>query len=71
MQVKYEIIEKIAIISETPKWTRELNKVSWEGKEAKYDFRYWRKGNPRAGRGTTMSVDEIKKLNDVLNNLDL
>ncbi len=29
---KYEITERIAVLSESGKWTKELNKVSWNGR---------------------------------------
>lgn len=36
--IKFEIKEKIKVISESNKgWTKELNLISWNGKEAKYD----------------------------------
>ena len=40
--IKYEITEELGVISESPKgWTRELNRVSWNGREAKLDLRDW------------------------------
>ena len=36
----YEIIEEIAVLSESPKgWRKELNLVSYNGAKAKYDIR--------------------------------
>lgn len=40
-ELKYEIIEKIAVLSEKGVWTKELNKVSWNDRLAKYDIRDW------------------------------
>ena len=43
--IKYEIKEKIGTISESPKgWKRELNLVSWNNKEPKFDLRI---GHPK------------------------
>ena len=40
--IKYEIKETIAVIAESAKgWKKELNLISWNGKEAKYDLREW------------------------------
>lgn len=37
--VKYEIINNIGIISErTASWRKELNRISWNGREPKYDI---------------------------------
>ena len=35
VEVKYEIVEHIGTLSESPKgWTKELNKVSWNGADS-------------------------------------
>lgn len=37
---KYEIVEHIGTLSESAKgWTKELNRISWNGGEPKYDIR--------------------------------
>ena len=39
-EIKYEIIEKLGILSESTKgWTKELNLISWNGSTPKYDIR--------------------------------
>lgn len=41
-EIKYEIIEAIGALSESPKgWTKELNLISWKGTAPKYDIRDW------------------------------
>jgi len=38
-EIKFEIEETVGILSELAKtWKKELNLVSWNGKEAKYDI---------------------------------
>ncbi len=40
--IKFEIIKNIGVLSESPKgWIKELNLISWNGKEPKYDLRDW------------------------------
>lgn len=40
--IKFEIKDKLGVISESSKgWTKELNLISWNGKQAKYDLRDW------------------------------
>ncbi len=63
---KYEIVERIAILSESGKWTKELNKVSWNGRPAKYDLRDWNHEDGKIGKGITLTDDEIKYLKHVL-----
>ncbi|MBB6453212.1 hypothetical protein HNQ94_001660 [Salirhabdus euzebyi] len=68
-ELKYEIIETIAVLSESPKgWTKELNLVSWNGRSPKYDLRDWAPNHEKMGKGVTLSEEELAKLKDVLNN---
>lgn len=70
--IKFEIEKELGSISESPKgWTKELNLISWNGKEAKYDLRDWAPGHEKMGKGVTLSGDELKKLRDMLNGMDL
>ncbi|MEX0084983.1 YdbC family protein [Clostridium butyricum] len=70
--IKYEIKEEIGGISESTKgWTKELNLISWNGKEAKYDLRDWAPEHEKMGKGITLSKDELIKLRDVLNKMNL
>lgn len=40
--IKYDIVEHIGVLSESSKgWTKELNKISWNGGAPKYDVRDW------------------------------
>lgn len=70
-EIKYEITEKIAILSEKGKWTKELNKVSWNSRPEKYDLRDWNHEEGKIGKGTTLSMEELKNLKDVLSTKDL
>lgn len=70
--IKYEIKEELGLISESAKgWTKELNLVSWNGKEAKYDLRDWAPEHEKMGKGITLSVDELRKLKELLNKMEL
>lgn len=66
-EFKYEITERIAVLAESSKgWTKELNKVSWNGREAKYDLREWQHEEGKMGKGVTLSEEEIEKLKEAL-----
>jgi len=68
--VDFEITQELGILSTTPKgWTKELNLVSWNGKEPKYDLREWSPNHERPGKGVVLSVEEISKLQELLNKL--
>ena len=64
-----KVIKKIALISGSETGVRkELNIVSWNGKEPKYDLRSW---SPEgiALKGLTLTEEEAKELQKVLNEI--
>ena len=64
---QYEIIEHIGVLSEIPKgWTKELNKISWNGGAPKYDIRDWAPDHEKMGKGVTLSKEELEKLKELL-----
>lgn len=70
--IKFEIKEIIGTLSESPKgWKKELNLVSWNDKEPKYDLRDWDSEHKKMGKGITLTAEELKKLRDVLNDMEL
>ena len=70
--IKYEIKETIGILSESAKgWRKELNLVSWNDKEAKYDLRDWSPEHDKMGKGATLSKEELVKLRETLNEMEL
>ncbi|MEI3598206.1 MULTISPECIES: YdbC family protein [unclassified Oceanobacillus] len=67
MAIQYEIIENIAVLSESPKgWTKELNLVSWNGRDPKYDLRDWAPDHEKMGKGITLTKEEVLKLKESL-----
>ncbi|MFQ8892732.1 MAG: YdbC family protein [Clostridium sp.] len=70
--IKYEIKKEIGVISESSKgWKKELNIISWNGKEAKYDLRDWSPEHQKMGKGITFTLDELKQLKSLLNKIDI
>ena len=69
-EIKFEITDHLATLSTSPKgWTKELNLVSWNEKEPKYDIRDWSPDHSKMGKGVTLSMDEIKVLKEALGKL--
>ena len=59
----FEIKEEIAVLSENAKgWKKELNLISWNGGEPKYDIRDWDPNHEKMGKGVTLSEEEAKQL---------
>ena len=68
-EIKYEIIEHIGVLSENEKgWKKEINLISWNEREPKYDIRDWSENHEKMGKGITLSENEAKKLRNFLNN---
>ncbi len=61
--IKFEIKEEIAVLSESSKgWKKELNLISWNGADPKYDIRDWAPDHEKMGKGITLTRDEAKQL---------
>ena len=70
--IKYEIVKELGIISESTKgWTKELNLISWNDREPKFDIREWAPEHEKMGKGVTLSNDEIEKLKELLSQIEI
>ena len=77
--IKYEIVKKIGVLSKAGSgWTKELNLVSWNDRDPKYDIRDWSAGagaegdaSRKMGKGVTLSKDELLALRELLNSMEL
>ena len=70
--IKFEIKETVGVIAESAKgWKKELNLISWNGKEAKYDLREWAPEHEKMGKGVTLTRDELKSLKELLNSMEI
>lgn len=67
---KWEVTENLGVLSENPKgWTKELNRVSWNGREAKFDIREWSPDHKTMSKGMTFTDEEMEALKDLLNQI--
>lgn len=67
-ELKFEIINQIGVISTSASgWNVELNRVSWNGNEPKYDVRSWSPDHTKMGKGITLSEEELVALSALLN----
>jgi len=71
-EIKYEIIKKIGVLSKsTSGWAKELNLISWNDRDPKYDLRDWSADGVKMGKGLTLSQEELLALRELLNTLEL
>jgi hypothetical protein len=65
--ITFEIKGSMGILSKNAKgWTKELNLVSWNGREPKYDIREWSPEHDKMGKGLTFTKEELEKLKSLL-----
>jgi len=71
-EIKYEIIQNIAVLSiSTSGWSKELNLISWNDREPKYDIRDWSPDHGKMGKGVTLSAEELFALRELLNSIEI
>ena len=64
-----EVIRKIALISGSETgFRKELNLMSWNGRDPKYDLRNW-SPEGMALKGLTLTEEEAKELQKALNDM--
>ena len=74
-EIQYEIVKKIAVLSMSDSgYTKEINLISWNGNEPKYDIRSFSPNHEKCGKGITLTADEaaalLKALQEELNSRD-
>jgi hypothetical protein len=71
-EIKSEIIKKIGVLSKSDSgWAKELNLISWNEREPKYDIREWSPDGEKMGKGVTLSKEELLALKELLNIIEL
>lgn len=65
--IQYEIKKEIAVLSKSDSgYTKEINLISWNGKEPKYDIRSFSPNREKCGKGITLNADEAVALLEAL-----
>jgi hypothetical protein len=71
-EIKYEIIKKIGVLSTSASgWAKEVNLISWNDRDPKYDIREWSPDRLKMGKGVTLSKEELLALKELLNSVEL
>ncbi|MDY3050814.1 MAG: PC4/YdbC family ssDNA-binding protein [Parvimonas sp.] len=61
-EIKFEIKKTILTLNETEEWNKEINLVSWNGREFKLDIREWNKSHTKMKKGIVLTDEEMRKL---------
>ena len=71
-EFKYEIVKSIATLSSAANgWQRQLNLISWNDRDPKYDIRDWAPDGSKMGKGISLTAEELMTLKEILEDLDL
>lgn len=68
-EITMEVTKKIGKVGEK----LQLNVISWNGAEPKFDLRNWytdKEGNEKYAKGITFTKSEMKELRDLLNGIE-
>ena len=62
-----EIVRPIMVLSRNERgYTKEINLISWNGADPKYDIRNWHPDRQKCGKGITLTRYEAVTLMDAL-----
>ena len=62
-EIQYEVVKEIAVLSASDSgYTKEINLISWNGNEPKYDVRSFSPNREKCGKGITLTADEAAAL---------
>jgi hypothetical protein len=65
--ITHDIHKNYGVLSEERNgWKKELNLVSWNGRNPKLDIRDWAPDHEKMGKGITLSKEEAAKLLELL-----
>lgn len=64
--IKFEVIKRIGVLSETTKSTFELCLVKWNDKNSKYDLRKWGENSTKPYKGITFTREEVRNIYEIL-----
>ena len=69
-EITYDIVRNFGTVTEKGGWIRELNLVSWNGREPKFDLRDWTSDHEKMKKGITLTVEELMTLKEIIDEID-
>ena len=68
--ITFRMERPIAVLSRNERgYTKEINLISWNGSDPKYDIRNWHPDRQKCGKGIALTEEEARALMDALNNV--
>ncbi|MDR1127182.1 MAG: hypothetical protein LBL06_03535 [Treponema sp.] len=66
-EIAFDIVKNYGILAEEKSgWKKEVNLISWNNRDPKFDIRDWDPYHEKMGKGVTLSREEAKKLVEML-----
>ena len=70
-EIKSEVVKEIGILSTSKSnWNREVDIIRWNDGKPKLDIRDWAPEHERAGKGITLTAEEVAVLKELLADYD-
>lgn len=73
-EITYSIVKSLGVISKSNKHTKELNLISWNGREPVYDLRVWKTetdGSKAPCKGISLSEEDLLTLKELLSRINV
>ncbi|MBR0039669.1 MAG: hypothetical protein IJP71_06675 [Lachnospiraceae bacterium] len=70
-EIEYKIIRKIGQIGNKGEWKLELNIISWNKQDKKFDIRKWDNNHIKMSKGITLTKTELINLKELLNSINI
>ena len=61
-EVKFEIVKNLITLPANGKWAKEVNRISWDGRDPVYDIRGWNEDHTKMTKGITLTEVEFNAL---------
>ncbi len=66
-EIKFDIVKRIGVLSTSSHgWNKELNLISWNDREPKFDIREWSPDGTTMGKGVTLTSEELLTLKELI-----
>ena len=71
-ELKYDVKKNLGVLGrETNGWSKKINLISWNERNAKADIRDWDASNEKMRKGITLTKAELIDLKKILNETDI
>lgn len=70
-EIEFNVVKNIGVIGNKGDWSFELNLVSWNKNNPKFDLRSWTDDHKKMSKGVTLTKEEMLSLKELLNKINI